>query len=59
MSAAKKGNNKSAAAATYAYRDIVLGKLRGYQPWPGMVRPVFPSTRRRTRLLMNILGICV
>ncbi|VDC04998.1 unnamed protein product [Peniophora sp. CBMAI 1063] len=37
MSAAKKGNNKSAAAATYAYRDIVLGKVRGYQPWPGMV----------------------
>ena len=60
MSAAKKGNGKAAATATYAYRDIVLGKVRGYQPWPGMVRPVFPSTRRRTRLFMNILRIlCV
>ncbi|KAI0028446.1 hypothetical protein K488DRAFT_80684 [Vararia minispora EC-137] len=29
--------DKSAAAATYSVSDIVLGKVRGYPPWPGMV----------------------
>ena len=47
MSAAKKANNKSAATTTYAIRDTVLGKVRGYQPWPGMVRSNHSRVRVR------------
>jgi hypothetical protein len=30
--------SKSDKEATYEFRDIVLAKVRGYPPWPGMVR---------------------
>jgi PWWP domain len=31
--------SKSDKEATYDFRDIVLAKVRGYPPWPGMVCP--------------------
>ncbi len=31
--------SKSDKETTYEFRDIVLAKVRGYPPWPGMVRP--------------------
>jgi hypothetical protein len=30
--------SKSDKETTYEIRDIVLAKVRGYPPWPGMVR---------------------
>jgi hypothetical protein len=30
--------SKSDKETTYDFRDIVLAKVRGYPPWPGMVR---------------------
>ena len=30
--------SKSDKETTYESRDIVLAKVRGYPPWPGMVR---------------------
>ena len=33
--------SKSDKETTYEFRDIVLAKVRGYPPWPGMVRPSF------------------
>ena len=32
-----KSSNKE-VLLSYGTRDIVLGKVRGYPPWPGMVR---------------------
>jgi hypothetical protein len=29
--------SKSDKETTYDFRDIVLAKVRGYPPWPGMV----------------------
>ncbi|KAF5338103.1 hypothetical protein D9758_015382 [Tetrapyrgos nigripes] len=40
MTTVKKGNK--VPNASYEIRDIVLGKIRGFPPWPGMV--VEPST---------------
>ncbi len=40
--------SKSDKVTTYDFRDIVLAKVRGYPPWPGMVR--FSSTVFQTRL---------
>ncbi|EIM80969.1 uncharacterized protein STEHIDRAFT_161976 [Stereum hirsutum FP-91666 SS1] len=41
MSATKKtpkgSSAKESASAKYELRDIVLGKMRGFPPWPGMV----------------------
>lgn len=34
----KKASKSEKESATYETRDIVLGKVRGYPPWPGMVR---------------------
>ncbi|KAL0569042.1 hypothetical protein V5O48_012927 [Marasmius crinis-equi] len=34
---AKKGNKKETVETTYEYRDVVLGKVRGFRPWPAMV----------------------
>ena len=33
--------SKSDKETTYEFRDIVLAKVRGYPPWPGMVRSFF------------------
>lgn len=33
--------SKSDKETTYDFRDIVLAKVRGYPPWPGMVRSSF------------------
>jgi hypothetical protein len=33
--------SKSDKETTYEFRDIVLAKVRGYPPWPGMVRSSF------------------
>ncbi|KAF9447901.1 hypothetical protein P691DRAFT_705908 [Macrolepiota fuliginosa MF-IS2] len=33
----KKGGKAAKETASYDTRDIVLGKVRGYPPWPGMV----------------------
>ncbi|EKM75299.1 hypothetical protein AGABI1DRAFT_116494 [Agaricus bisporus var. burnettii JB137-S8] len=33
----KKASKSEKESATYETRDIVLGKVRGYPPWPGMV----------------------
>ena len=33
--------SKSDKETTYDFRDIVLAKVRGYPPWPGMVRSLF------------------
>jgi hypothetical protein len=33
--------SKSDKETTYDFRDIVLAKVRGYPPWPGMVRFFF------------------
>ena len=33
--------SKSDKETTYDFRDIVLAKVRGYPPWPGMVRSFF------------------
>lgn len=33
----KKGS-KTSKDTSYEYRDVVLAKVRGYPPWPGMVR---------------------
>jgi hypothetical protein len=30
--------SRSDKETTYEFRDIVLAKVRGYPPWPGMVR---------------------
>ncbi|KAK7453182.1 hypothetical protein VKT23_011863 [Stygiomarasmius scandens] len=38
----KKGSKAPKEVASYEIRDIVLGKVRGFPPWPGMV--VEPST---------------
>ncbi|KAI0046004.1 hypothetical protein FA95DRAFT_1543115 [Auriscalpium vulgare] len=40
--------SKAAANTTYELRDIVLGKIRGYPPWPGMV--VDPTNVSKTVL---------
>ena len=34
--------SKSDKETTYEFRDIVLAKVRGYPPWPGMVSYVRP-----------------
>lgn len=33
-----KSNKPKTLESKYELRDIVLGKLKGYPPWPGMVR---------------------
>jgi hypothetical protein len=46
-SASKKGaankvdKDKSAASATYNISDVVLGKIKGFPPWPAMVCVLF------------------
>jgi hypothetical protein len=35
----KKGNTKTKEEqSSYELRDVVLAKVRGFPPWPGMVR---------------------
>ena len=34
-----KGQTKEIKDQVYDVRDIVLAKIRGYPPWPGMVGP--------------------
>ena len=38
LSTMSKKGSKAPKESTYEYRDIVLAKVRGYPPWPGMVR---------------------
>lgn len=35
-----KGQTKEIKDQSYEVRDVVLAKIRGYPPWPGMVRPL-------------------
>ncbi|KAI3599218.1 hypothetical protein WG66_013408 [Moniliophthora roreri] len=42
MASSKKGGKKETVAASYSVKDIVLGKVRGFPPWPGQV--VEPDT---------------
>lgn len=42
----KKAHKNNEPETNYAERDIVLGKVRGYPPWPGMVRRVLFLPRR-------------
>ena len=43
-----KGQTKEIKDQSYNVRDVVLAKIRGYPPWPGMVRPPrIPFTRLR------------
>lgn len=35
--------SKSDKETTYEFRDIVLAKVRGYPPWPGMVCSSFTN----------------
>ncbi|KAK7031098.1 hypothetical protein VNI00_013702 [Paramarasmius palmivorus] len=37
MASNKKGGKKEVVAASYEVKDIVLGKVRGFPPWPGQV----------------------
>lgn len=38
----KKGSAKTPQEQPhYEYRDIILAKVRGYPPWPSMVRHIF------------------
>lgn len=37
----KKGNKTQQPETSYTERDIVLAKVRGFPPWPGMVCRVF------------------
>lgn len=41
----KKTAKAAKEASSYETRDVVLGKVRGYPPWPGMVRPSRISLR--------------
>jgi hypothetical protein len=34
----KKGEKSNKGESSYELRDVVLAKVRGYPPWPGMVR---------------------
>ena len=43
---------------TYEVRDIVLAKVRGFPPWPGMVSP-FSLSRRVYALHIHSHAICV
>lgn len=47
----KKASKSEKESATYETRDIVLGKVRGYPPWPGMVRRRVCCCCPRLRLL--------
>lgn len=40
----KKGAKMTTKEQSYEFRDVVLAKVRGYPPWPGMV-----STHTRSR----------
>jgi len=51
--------SKSDKETTYEFRDIVLAKVRGYPPWPGMVRSylIAHQTCSRTQhILQSCLG---
>lgn len=51
--------SKSDKEATYEFRDIVLAKVRGYPPWPGMVRSsstVFQPCSHIQHILQPCLG---
>jgi hypothetical protein len=41
--------SKSDKETTYEFRDIVLAKVRGYPPWPGMVRSSLIAFQTRSR----------
>jgi len=36
----KKSGKSAKEVSSYEIRDIVLGKVRGYPPWPGMVSSI-------------------
>jgi hypothetical protein len=40
MPVKSKETKGSPEAASYESRDTVLGKVRGYPPWPAMVRVI-------------------
>ena len=63
----KKGSKAQPKEQSYEVRDIVLAKVRGYPPWPGIVStsslPLCPCARgvpdtpvRRTNTLADILA---
>jgi PWWP domain len=49
----KKSAKSQKEQSTYEYRDIVLAKVRGYPPWPGMVCHLHAS-----RPSMTFLASC-
>lgn len=57
----------SAKEQSYEFRDVVLAKVRGYPPWPGMVSALpllfltlrqYPAfSRARTRVALVLLSL--
>lgn len=52
----KKAAKNNEPETNYAERDIVLGKVRGFPPWPGMVCRVFLVPRKPSFILFIPIG---
>lgn len=55
----KKSAKSAKETASYETRDIVLGKVRGYPPWPGMVGSRVCSLAYLNPYFFSSLFICL